>query len=176
MSIPDKTPAPDKVNISKRKIIIASTVILFCIISVSAAILISGLSKKQFPDKAPYDAVVSIDGQTINIIKVAKTPAEQSQGLSNHAPLMENEGMLFEFKDKQIRQFWMKDMLFPLDIIWINDSRIINISKNLPPEGPNPTKIYSSMTPADTVLEINAGLSDKYGFKADDQISIGLPL
>ena len=129
-----------------------------------------------FPNNPPYPAIATINRQTIDIIKIAKTPLEQTRGLSNHPPLAENEGMLFEFPDKQIRRFWMKEMLFPLDIIWINDSRIINISKNLPPEGSTPIKIYSSITPADAVLEINAGVSDKYGFKTGDQVSIWLPL
>lgn len=176
MSMFDKPSISDKLKISAGKIAVIIAAVLLCIVTLYVFFASPRLFKKQFPNQAPYDAIVTINKQNINIIQVADTSAEQTQGLSNHPPILENEGMLFEFKDKQVRQFWMKEMLFPLDIIWINDSRIINISKNLPPEGLNPSKIYSSLTPADMVLEINAGISDKYGFKIGDQISIGLPL
>jgi hypothetical protein len=82
--------------------------------------------------------------------------------------------MLFIFSDSQNRTFWMKNMLFPLDIIWINDGKIVNISRNLPPEGDLPSNKYHSGRPADHVLEINSGLSDKLHFKPGDNVNIKL--
>jgi len=159
-----------------RIIIIALIAVFFFIALIYVNFSRPSLFRGQFPHNPPYPAIATINRQTINIIKIAKTPTEHSKGLSSHPAMSDDEGMLFEFSDHQVRQFWMKEMLFPLDIIWINDSRIVNISKNLPPEGLRPVKIYSSINPADTVLEINAGISDKYKFKIGDQVVIGWPL
>lgn len=101
-------------------------------------------------------------------IEIADEQPEQIQGLSDRESLDKNSGMLFIFNDKQIRSFWMKNMHFPLDIIWIQDNKIVNISKNLPPEGEMPENHYSSKYPVNYVLEVNAGLVDEYEIKIGD--------
>jgi uncharacterized membrane protein (UPF0127 family) len=105
-------------------------------------------------------------------VEVADTPEKQIRGLSNHAPLNDDQGMLFVFPDKQLRTFWMKKMLFPLDIIWIDDDRIVKISGDLPPEGLNPKKIYDSGKPINYVLEVNAGWAMRNGIKIGDSVTI----
>jgi uncharacterized membrane protein (UPF0127 family) len=117
--------------------------------------------------------IVNIDGHSF-VVEVADTPAKQTQGYSNHQPIKDSEGMLFAFTDHTPKTFWMKNMLFPLDIIWIDGDRIINISPNLPPEGEKPDKKYYSGQPVSFVLEINGGLVDKYGLKIGDKIKIDL--
>ena len=78
--------------------------------------------------------------------------------------------MLFVFPRKQIRSFWMKDMNFPLDIIWISDNKIIKIDKDLQPEGENPKNKYQTIQRVDKVLEVNSGFTDKYKIKAGDEV------
>ncbi len=95
-------------------------------------------------------------------LEIASEPAKQIQGLSNRKILKSDHGMLFVYADKKIRTFWMKDMNFPLDIIWINDNKIVGIEKNLPPEGNQPIKTYRSPAAVNYVLEVNAGLTDRY--------------
>jgi uncharacterized protein len=112
---------------------------------------------------------ISVNGHTF-FVEIASTPEEQTKGLSGHPPIKDNEGMLFIFTDSIPRTFWMKNMLYPLDIIWINDNKIINISKRLPPEGETPKNKYYSEKSANSVLEINGGLADKLIFKVGDQI------
>jgi len=104
------------------------------------------------------------------LIKVAVADDMQKQidGLSNKPKLGDDEGMLFVFDTKQKRTFWMKQMNFPLDIIWIYDDRIVNISKNLPPEGENPANKYSSQYSVNYVLEVNAGFADNNKIKIGD--------
>lgn len=79
-------------------------------------------------------------------------------GLSNRDSLCEDCGMLFEFPDKGRRTFWMKDMRFDLDIIWLEDFKVVGIEKNIPYgfKGtlPSPASV-------NRVLEINAGKSDE---------------
>ena len=79
--------------------------------------------------------------------------------------------MLFVFSDKQERIFVMRNMYFPLDIIWIDGDKIVNISKNLLPKGPRPEVFYHSDAPVDYVLEVNAGLADKFNFKIGDKVN-----
>ncbi len=107
-----------------------------------------------------------------NIIKVeiADDFEEQIKGLSNRDNLDDDSGMLFVFQDKQIRRFWMKNMRFPLDIIWIDDNKIVKIDKNLPPEGENPQNIYSSEIPVNYVLEVNGGYCDKHNIKVGSDV------
>ena len=64
----------------------------------------------------------------------------------------------------------MRNMKFPLDIIFIKDDTIVEILENLEPEGSNPKEIYSSNQPVNSVLEINAGMSKQYDFKTGQKV------
>ena len=68
----------------------------------------------------------------------------------------------------------MHEMRFPLDIIFIRQNTIVAIFENLPyPKSKEETlPVYKPEKPADSVLEINGGLSKKYGFKAGDHVNI----
>ena len=68
----------------------------------------------------------------------------------------------------------MREMLIPLDIIWIDSGKIVRIDKGLEPEGKDFSKFYPSKSPVDMVLEVNAGISDKLGFKPGDNVDISL--
>jgi len=103
-------------------------------------------------------------------LEIADQPLKQLKGLSNRKTLAANSGMLFVYPDKKIRSFWMKDMNFPLDIIWINDDKIVGINKNLAPEGNQPIRSYKSPVPVNYVIEVNSGFTDKYGIKIDDYV------
>lgn len=115
---------------------------------------------------------VTINNQTFNV-EIAKDDKSRQVGLSNRKSLKEKEGMLFVFQDKGRYSFWMKDTEIPLDIIYINDNKIVHIVKNAPPqkgkEGQLP--IYTPPTEANYVLEINGGLSDKNQFKNGDRVT-----
>jgi uncharacterized protein len=121
------------------------------------------------PSKKP---TVTINDQVFNL-EIAKTDVGKQIGLSAKEKLDENAGMLFPFETPSYYSFWMKDMKFPIDIIFIKDSRIVTIHKNAkPPANPNDSPpIYNPTEPADTVLEINAGLSEKYNFKEGDVVT-----
>src|SRR3989344_9248343 len=67
-------------------------------------------------------------------VEVAGTPLARSQGLSMRDSLGSEEGMLFLFEDLGKHGFWMKDMKFAIDIIWIQEDRIVGFKKNAQPE------------------------------------------
>jgi uncharacterized membrane protein (UPF0127 family) len=111
-------------------------------------------------------------GETTLKVRVAKTAQERAVGLSNVKKIGRNEGMLFVFNVENTRPaFWMKDMLFPIDIIWINDGKITQIHESVsaPENGINNKNLhlYKPNVGIDLVLEVNAG------FSKDNNISVG---
>lgn len=96
--------------------------------------------------------------------ELARTPVEQAHGLSDRNLLPPNKGMLFIFDGSESQSFWMKDMRFDLDIIWIANDKVIGIerhaSKPLPNTEDKDLKIYNSGQPVNYVLEVPAGAGD----------------
>lgn len=93
-------------------------------------------------------------------VEVADNDVARMQGLSGRSSLGKNKGMYFVFPYAETLSFWMKDMQFPLDIVWIKDQVVIGVSRNIPPPAPETTLQdlihYVSPQPADSVLELNA--------------------
>jgi len=89
-------------------------------------------------------------------IEVVDTETTRMRGLSGREWLAENEGMLFVFQEPDFYGFWMKDMRFPIDIIWLDeDFGVIDIIESVSPET-FPTIFYPPK-PVRFVLEISAG-------------------
>lgn len=105
-------------------------------------------------------------------LTLADTQEKKEIGLSETSLLPENEGMLFPFEKDDYYPFWMKNMKIPIDIIYINGDEIVTIINNAtPPENQNENLIiYNPESPSDKVLEINAGLSQKYNFNKGDKV------
>lgn len=94
-------------------------------------------------------------------MELATTEEEHARGLMFRKQMDENKGMLFLFQDEDWRSFWMHNTLIPLDIIYVNAKRqVVSISKNA--NTMDDTSLPSE-APAMYVIEINAGLCDKYG-------------
>ena len=124
----------------------------------------SSLSFKNFFKITPTSSVqksVTINGKNIQV-DIADTNDKRTKGLSSVESLPSDQGMLFVFDTKGVSPiFWMKDMLIPLDIIWISDGKIVQIDKNIPIPAKNTPdanlKTYSAGIPIDYVLEVNVG-------------------
>ncbi len=101
-------------------------------------------------------------------VDVADDPSKQAQGLSNRT---EPQSMLFLFAQKSIPAFWMKDMNFAIDILWLDGERIVGIEKNMQPENPAQT-FYRSKTPINGALEVPAGTVDELSLQVGDQLDI----
>lgn len=120
---------------------------------------------------------VQIAGQNIRV-DLALTEAEQSLGLSGRNSLASNEGMLFVFDKLDKYSFWMKDMNFAIDMIWLAPSsagsgsaKVVYIKKDAKPESYpesyGPTDAYAKY-----VLEVVSGFSDKNNLKVGDSVLI----
>ncbi|MEK7123905.1 MAG: DUF192 domain-containing protein [Patescibacteria group bacterium] len=107
------------------------------------------------------------------IVEIAKTPIEQATGLGFRDSLGKDEGMLFIFEEKTKPGFWMKDMKFPIDIIWISGDAIAGISENIQPPTGAPDEnltVYSPPEPVNYVLEVNAGFASENEIKIGDKV------
>ena len=103
-------------------------------------------------------------------------PSEMARGLMFREHLDGDKGMLFVFEREGIHPFWMKNTLIPLDIIWIgSEMEIVYISRNTEPCSADPCRSISPGGKAKYVLEINGGLSERYGFEVGDGVSIKTP-
>ena len=110
--------------------------------------------------ECPHQPYITLEGERISVL-LATTSQAQEKGLSGHAPLGEGEGMLFEFNDKSMRAFWMKDMLFPLDIIWLDEGlRVLGVVHNARPE--SYPEIFPSSASMRYALEVSAGVATRY--------------
>ncbi|MDP3941244.1 MAG: DUF192 domain-containing protein [bacterium] len=117
---------------------------------------------------------IVIKDKTFKLL-VAKTEKEKETGLSGKKSLAQDTGMLFPYEQKATPTFWMRGMQFPIDIIFINDGKIVTLYKNAkPPSSDQNLSLYRPTQPIDNVLEINAGLSEKYGFNEGDAVQITL--
>lgn len=114
---------------------------------------------------------ISISGKATFMVEVADTEIARERGLSGRASLDADTGVLFVFDIPDTHGFWMKEMHFPLDIIWFDQNgKIIYIENDLPPD--TYPHIFKPPSPDLYVLEINAGLADKYGIGIGDEIEI----
>jgi uncharacterized membrane protein (UPF0127 family) len=84
--------------------------------------------------------------------------------------------MLFPFSPPSTPKFWMRGMLFPIDIIWIRDGRVIGTMTNLPPQKSNqPNEDLPTYTPPgniDYALEVNAAFVSEHAIKENDPVKI----
>ena len=114
-----------------------------------------------------------IIGNIVVKVKIAESPAEKQKGLSGRNFMRKNSGMLFIFSQPDFYPFWMKDMEFPIDIIWLDENlQIINIEKNITPD--TFPKKFMPRLPAKYALEVNGGWSDKNEVKEGINIKVKL--
>ncbi|KKQ27305.1 MAG: hypothetical protein US42_C0011G0043 [Candidatus Magasanikbacteria bacterium GW2011_GWC2_37_14] len=120
------------------------------------------------------NAEVTLAGQTLKVL-VANNNYHYFKGLSDRKNLGEYSGMLFVYNQKFKPTMVMRDMLFPLDIVWFADGKIVDIAPNLQPEKAAEAQLtkYYPRVEADIVLELPAGWANKFGLKIGDKL--GLP-
>ena len=143
---------------------------IFFLFAILAVIL--GAARFLAPKSASPQIV--INGQTI-LVEIADTPEKIVQGLSEREKLAENWGLLFVFKQAGDYTFWMKDMKFDLDFVFINGDTVVDLSENIPhPDQGQEPQTVNAAEPIDKALEINAGQIKKLGLKIGDIIKLTL--
>ncbi len=164
---------------------------------ISILLMSAGCSQKTLaPIQSPvpvnsYNQKLQI-GQKTLAIEAASTPEKMTLGLSGRNAMAADQGMLFDFKslpdsspEKDNGQgvtpaFWMKDMKFNLDLVWIKSGHVVGVTPDVPAPIENlklkiensDLPIYSPPSPVDWVLEVNAGWSALNKIKTGDEVRI----
>lgn len=120
------------------------------------------------------NVTAKIENKTYKII-LAKTDADKIKGLSGRNNLAADEGMLFIFPQKAAYAFWMKGMKFPIDIIYIDDTKVVDFIENAPAplagQDASSLSIYKPGASANYVLEVNAHEVSKNKIKKGDVVT-----
>lgn len=131
-------------------------------------------------ESAPARTAAGLDLVTLNItdatgrrhsfrVEVARTVAEQAQGLMFRESLAPDAGMIFPFDPPRPASFWMKNTLIPLDIIFIRaDGTIARIAANTIPHSLAPVESGEDVA---AVLELAGGRAAALGINAGDRVS-----
>lgn len=120
-----------------------------------------------------YDGLsaITVDNETVYVY-VADTEAKRELGLSGRKYLPADQGMLFIFPVEGKPSFWMKDMHFPIDILWLaNDGSVIHIEENVSPNS-YPQQFAPESGLARYVLELPAGYSEAHGLDIGSKVEI----
>ncbi len=143
---------------------------------VAALAACGGSSSPEAP--APGTVLIRIGELTVEA-EVPQTEEAFFAGLGGRERMDEDQGMLFIFTSEAPHTFWMKEMLFPLDFVWISaDLRVVDIIANAEPQPGVPDEdltIYTPRAPALYTLELVGGVAEKHGLQVGDAVELFLP-
>jgi uncharacterized membrane protein (UPF0127 family) len=148
--------------VSKRKDALTWVLVTFALALVGAAAFFV-----LWPQLQPHTTVRIGDG--VFKTRVASTEEDRVKGLSGTAKLHEGDALLLVFDHESEWPIWMKEMKYPIDIVWLNkDKKVVHIVKNAPPES-YPYESFSPKRPAKYILELSAGTVEKKSIIIDAQ-------
>jgi len=129
--------------------------------------------KQQLSDGYTVVSLHPEKGKPLSIkAEIADTPEGRATGLMFRESLEENEGMLFVFPDSAVRNFWMKNTLIPLDMIFISENMtIVRIHYALPCTS-DPCPLYSSEKPVRYVLEVGGNFTAENGIEEGGVVTL----
>ena len=123
------------------------------------------------PTRIPLPQAVLPDGFALDL-ELALTPEEISSGLMFRPSLRADRGMLFLFDQPRLPAFWMKNMLIPLDLVFLDGAgAVVDVIADVPPCAADPCPNYPPSSPAQAVLEIGAGVAAAHGLEAGSTIT-----
>ena len=140
-------------------------------IAVVAALLCAAVAALVFVVRKPNDSSQTLRIKDVAIsVEVASTTKQRAHGLCCRDFLEANAGMLFTYRQPGDYRLWMKDTRISLDMFWINNQKnIVHIEKNVQPS--SYPKTFGSESPAQYLLETNAGFADKNNIHIGDNVS-----
>lgn len=153
--------------------------LLVFLMTVATSLVVSRMVVQSSPQSSQQDVSIIKEqqlqvGKTKLWVEVKDTVEERSSGLSGRAPLADDEGMVFIFEAIGQPGFWMKDMRFNLDVLWIRQGQVVDISYNVPAPSPGTSNqdiaTMRSTVPIDTALEVRAGWVEQHGVTIGDAV------
>ena len=143
--------------------------------------LVGGIAFGFYRATPPTDTTMATTTTSITIgttkvqAEVEDTDASRAQGLSGRQSLAEGTGMLFVFDAPGKYGFWMKDMNFAIDMLFVDASgTIVTIAPNASPAGYrlNPPEVFYPVAPVQYVLEVPAGFAAMNGVIVGQKMSL----
>ena len=119
-------------------------------------------------------AVIELKGERLSVL-VAKNNFQQRKGLGGREALYPYDGMLFLFFSASRQQIVMRDMNFPIDIVWLRGKEVVDMAKAVMPElGKTESELtrYTPRGEANMVLELPAGWVDRHGLLIGDTMQV----
>lgn len=127
---------------------------------------------------ASTDVVFTNDDTTVVRAYLADQSAEHQLGLGAVESLPDGYGMVFVFPTMAERAFWMKNVAYPIDIIWLQNDEIVAITAHVPGADPDASDAtlptYSANMPINGAIELPAGFSEKHSITVDQSVVRGL--
>ena len=110
-------------------------------------------------------------GNTPLRVDVLTTPEERTIGLSGRTSLSPTEGALFVFPNNGYHGIWMRNMQFPIDIIWVDENlQIVDIEKNVTPS--TFPRIFEPRVPARFVIETNSNFTSSFDITVGEKVQL----
>ena len=153
------------VKIALKAALLVGVYFLFSTYSLPAYYSVKAFVEERFM----ADSRVIILGESAVTIEVVDTDEGRIKGLSGRETLQSGNGMFFVFDEVGLHGIWMKDMNFPIDILWFDQyGSLIHIEEHVTPES-YPETFYP-ISPSKYVLELSAGYVKDRGIKLGDKI------
>jgi len=117
---------------------------------------------------------ISVGGQEMKVL-VANNEKHWQKGWSGKKDMGLYSGMLFTYPAKSQHVIFMRDMNFPIDIIWLSNGEVVDMAPNVQPEPnrlENELRPYFARLPSNAVLEFYAGFITKNGVKIGDRVKL----
>ena len=146
------------------------SIVLLCILVALAGILIH-VTRNNAVDPISSSVKSLKIADTLVEVEVADTDSARQQGLSGREQLNPGTGMLFIFENSNLYGFWMKDMKFAIDIIWLDaNMRVVHVESDVRPDTYPQT--FTPVSPAQYVLEVPAGFAIEKGLEIGDSAEL----
>jgi len=145
---------------------------LFSLLAFAFVLAFTGYAHAQAPQNpvGPTDPLTIVSGDKKHAFKVemADTPDESERGLMYRPSMPKDHGMIFDFKPSREISMWMKNCLFPQDMLFLDEKgMVIAIAENA---RPGSTRLISPGFPVASVLELNGGIAKELGLKPGDKV------
>ena len=144
--------------------------VIACIIAVIVA-LIAWFCIYHFYSGEKKTTKIEISGKIITV-EMADNQAKRIKGLSGRDSLEDNSGMLFIFPKSKKYVIWMKEMKFPIDIIWIRDNTVVYMVQNAPLPTNQNIPAFTPTEEANMLLEVSSGFVKANDVKIGEEVKI----
>lgn len=140
------------------------------VISVNKAAVKKTDKKISFSDDAKIK--IKIGSSDDVLAEVAQSDAKKHTGLGGRNSLAAGDGMLFVFDSSSNYSFWNKDMLFAIDLVWIQDGAVVDVTEDMPDFKTSPNYTVTPKGAVNLVLEVNTGFIKEHNIKIGDKITM----